>query len=178
MKALMSLVLLLGLTCSANAKLTVGSTLSEVEFSGKNGARLDGSKWSSKELNGKVQLIFYVDPDEKDTNNETSEALDKEGYSRVNYASNAIINLAATWLPNFAIESALKKKQEKYPHTLYLKDYKKTLVKTWKLEDDASNIILLDPKGVVLFHEFGKLSKEKIQDLIKLIHSEIAKFKK
>ena len=39
----------------------------------------------------------------------------------------------ATWLPNFAISSALEEKQEKYPNAIYVRDYDKILVKEWNL---------------------------------------------
>jgi len=55
---------------------------------------------------GKVYVLFYVDPDEKDTNNEASDALDREKFPSEKFQTVGIINMAATWLPNFAISSA------------------------------------------------------------------------
>ena len=78
---------------------------------------------SSVELQGKVDVVFYVDPDEKDTNNEASDALDREKFPSDKFQSVGIINMAATWLPNFAISSALKDKQKRYPETIYVRDY-------------------------------------------------------
>jgi hypothetical protein len=114
-------------------------------------------------------VLFYVDPDEKDTNNETSEALDKEKFPTEKFQSLAIINMAATFMPNFLINSSLKEKQEKYPRTLYLRDYKKVLVQEWKLADDSSDIVAFDKAGRVLFRKDGKLAPEEIQKLLKVI---------
>jgi predicted transcriptional regulator len=100
----------------------------KVELKEKLGGRLDGTSWSSEELQGKVYVLFYVDPDEKDTNNEASDALDREKFPSDKFQSVEIINMAATWLPNFAISSALKDKQKRYPKTFYVRDYKKVLV--------------------------------------------------
>jgi len=147
----------------------VGQVPEKVELQDNLGGRLDGKPWSSDELKGKVHVLFYVDPDEKDTNNEASEALDKEKFPREKFQSVAIINMAATFMPNFLISSSLKEKQEKYPRTLYLRDYKKVLVQQWKLADDSSDIVAFDKSGKVVFRKDGKLTPEEIQKLIKVI---------
>ena len=110
--------------------IEIGEIPPKVELKEKLGGRLDGKPWSSEELQGKVQVVFYVDPDEKDTNNPASEALEKEKFPPDKFQSWAIINMAATFMPNFAINSALEKKQKLYPRTLYVRDLKKVLVTT------------------------------------------------
>jgi hypothetical protein len=110
-----------------------------------------------------------VDPDEKDTNNDASEAIDKEKFQAEKFQAVAIINMAATFMPNFLISSSLKEKQEKYPRTLYLRDYKKVIVQEWKLADDSSDILAFDKSGKVVFRKDGKLTAEEIQKLIKVI---------
>jgi YtfJ family uncharacterized protein len=156
-------------TAVAWAGAELGQVPPRVELKDKLGGRLDGTPWSSDELNGKVHVLFYVDPDEKDTNNETSEALDKEKFPSEKYQSVAIINMAATFMPNFMISSSLKEKQEKYPRTIYLRDYKKHLVREWKLGDDSSDILVFDKQGKVIFRKDGKLTQEEIQQLLKVI---------
>ncbi|MBN2035024.1 MAG: transcriptional regulator [Deltaproteobacteria bacterium] len=146
-----------------------GQVPSAVELKGKLGGRLDGAPWSSEELRGKVHVLFYVDPDEKDTNNETSEALEKEKFPSDRFQSVAVINMAATFMPNFLISSSLKEKQEKYPRTLYVRDYKKALVNEWGLADNSSDILGFDKQGRVIFRKDGKLTMEEIQQLIKII---------
>lgn len=141
----------------------------EIILSGKNGGQLDGSPWSSKTLTGKVHAFFYVDPDEKDLNNKASEALAAQKFPLKKYGSLAVINMAATWLPNFAISSSLKKKQEQYPDTLYLKDLKKVFVKKWKLLDDSSNILIFDKDGKVVFRAMGKMNATQIDTMIKIV---------
>jgi YtfJ family uncharacterized protein len=147
----------------------VGQVPSKVELKDNLGGRLDGKPWSSDELKGKVHVLFYVDPDEKDTNNETSEALDKEKFPAEKFQSVAIINMAATFMPNFLISSSVKEKQEKYPRTLYLRDFKRVLVQEWKLADDSSDILAFDKAGKIIFRKDGKLTPEEIQKLIKAI---------
>ena len=72
--------------------------------------------------------ISNVDPDESDLNNHVSEALKAEKFPLEKYGSIAIINMAATWLPNFALNMKLKSKQENYKNTVYVKDLQKILV--------------------------------------------------
>lgn len=130
------------------------------------GSRIDGKPWSSEELRGKVSVLFYVDPDFKDLNNDASEALKNKGYPREKFQSFAVINMAATWLPNFAISSALKDKQKRYPTTIYIRDYKKVLVQKWGLADDNSVVLAFDKEGRLLFRKDGKLTPEETETLL------------
>jgi len=149
--------------------IEMGAIPPKAELKEKLGGRLDGKPWSSAELQGKVSVLFYVDPDEKDTNNDASEALNAEKFPSDKYQSFGIINMAATWKPNFAISSALKDKQKRYPKTIYVRDYKKVLVKAWNIADDSSDVLVFDKKGVLIFRKDGKLTAAEIQTLIKVI---------
>jgi len=151
----------------------IGEIPPKVELKEKLGGRLDGKPWSSEELQGKVYVLFYVDPDEKDTNNDASEALDREKFSSEKFQSVAIINMAATWLPNFAISSSLKEKQKRYPTTIYVRDYKKMLVNAWKLADDSNDVLAFDKQGRLIFRKDGKLTEEEIKMLIGLIRDHL-----
>jgi uncharacterized protein len=153
--------------------IEIGEIPPKVELKEKLGGRLDQKPWSSEELKGKVHVLFYVDPDEKDTNNDASEALDKEKFPGDKFQSVGIINMAATWLPNFAISSALKDKQKLYPKTIYVRDYKKVLVNAWKIADDSSNVLAFDKHGKLIFRKDGKLTAEEIQMLIKVIRDHL-----
>ncbi len=160
------LPLLLSLSLSA---VEIGQTLPTVALDEDRGGRVSGEAWSSAELQGKVHLLFYVDPDEKDLNNDLSDAVKAAELDRSKYASVAIINMAATWKPNFAINSALKSKQEKFPHTVYVKDMDKHIVNAWNVADDNSDIIVLDKEGSVIFYHEGKVEGEQINEVIRLI---------
>ena len=153
--------------------IEIGEIPPRVELKEKLGGRLDQKLWSSEELQGKVHILFYVDPDEKDTNNDASEALDKEKFPSDKFQSVGIINMAATWLPNFAISAALKDKQKLYPKTIYVRDYKKVLVNAWKIADDSSNVLVFDKHGKLIFRKDGKLTAEEIQMLIKVIRDHL-----
>jgi YtfJ family uncharacterized protein len=153
--------------------IEMGQVPPKVELKEKVGGRLDGTAWSSEELKGKVHVLFYVDPDEKDTNNDASEALDKEKFPAEKFQSVAIINMAATWMPNFAISLSIEEKQKRYPRTIYVRDYQKALVDEWKIADDSSDILAFDKQGKLIFRKDGKLSPEDIQKLIKAIKDKL-----
>jgi len=155
------------------AGLDLGEVPKDVVLEGDLGGRLDGTPWSTGEMAGKVTVIFYVDPDEKDLNNEASDALQKENFPRDRYQTFAVINMDATWLPNFAISSALKEKQKKYPTATYVRDYKKVLVKAWGIADDNSDVLAFDKHGRLVFKKYGKLNDGDIQELIRVIRGHL-----
>ena len=166
-------VFLMNQAAQAFETFEIGEIPPRIELKEKLGGRLDGTPWSSDELQGKVYVLFYVDPDEKDTNNDASEALDREKFPEDKFQSVGIVNMAATWLPNFAISSALKEKQKRYPRTIYVRDYKRVLVNAWKIADDSSDVLAFDKQGKLIFRKDGKLTREEIQVLIKAIRSHL-----
>ncbi len=147
----------------------LGKVPSSVILDGENGGKTDGSVWNSKMLKGKVHILFYVDPDERELNEPLTQALKKRHFDRKKYASVAMINLAATWLPNAILESKLKAKQKEFPDTIYVKDKKKVLVREWGLADDNSDILVFDKKGKLIYKKFGKLSEKEIISVLVLI---------
>jgi YtfJ family uncharacterized protein len=165
-KKVVSVFFLLLSSCMA---IELGAVPKVVTIDGKNGGRIDGSAWESSMLQGKIHTVFYVDPDKRDLNNPLADALKEKNFDRKKVNSVAIINLAATWLPNVFIESKLKEKQKKFPHTIYVKDKKKVLVDQWGLADDNSDILIFDQKGKLLYKKFGQVSDEEIKDVIALI---------
>ncbi len=151
--------------------LTIGEVPKNVTIEGDNGGLVkeDGAAWNSSTVKDKVYVMFYVDPDEKDTNSHFSAALKAKQYDRTNYGSLAVINLAATWKPNFAIESVLAEKQLEFPDTIYVKDKESVLVNEWEIADNSSNIIIFSKTGEVIFYKEGKLSEEDVTRAMNLI---------
>ncbi|EQC46018.1 YtfJ family protein [Bacteriovorax sp. Seq25_V] len=156
------------------AQLSFSQTmLKEIKLSGDQGGRITGQDWSSTELVNKVHVLFYVDPDEKDMNEHVGQALKKEQFSRDNYQSLAVINMGATWKPNFILESVLEGKQKEYPDTIYVKDFNKALVKEWNLQDDSSNVLLFNKKGELIYKIEGKATDEQVTELIGLVKANL-----
>ncbi|WP_304543154.1 YtfJ family protein [Sulfurimonas microaerophilic] len=158
---------------SLNA-LTIGEVPKNIVLSGANGGLVkDGSQWSSSSLKDKVLVMFYVDPDEKDLNEEFADTLKAKKFDKEKFGSIAIINMAASWKPNFAIQMALEAKQKKFPHTLYVKDMKSVVVKEWGVADNNSDILIFSKNGKLLFNKDGKLSADEIAEAIKIIENNI-----
>jgi len=166
MKKTVFLSLLLSLSLSA---VEIGKTLPSITLDEDRGGRVTGGAWASSELQGKVHLVFYVDPDESDLNEALSDAVKASEPDRSKFASVAIINMAATWKPNFAIQSVLEGKQEKFPHTTYVKDMDKHIIEAWGIADDNNDIILLNKSGKIIYIHEGEVDAAGIKEVIKLI---------
>ena len=151
-------------------ELPIGEVPPTIVLEGDLGGRLDGTPWKSEELvSGKVIVLFYVDPDESDLNNHVSDALKAENFPLDKYGSVGVANMAATWLPNFAINIKLKSKQEKHKSTVYVKDLEKILVKKWGLSDDNSNVLLFSKDGKVLYSVDGKFTDTQVKEIVKTV---------
>ena len=152
------------------AELPIGEIPPKVVLKGDLGGRIDGTQWSSEELvSEKIIVLFYVDPDESELNNHVSDALKAENYPKEKYGSIGMANMAATWLPNFAINMKLKSKQEKHKETVYVKDLDKTLVKKWGLSDDNSDVIVFGKDGRVLYSVDGKFTDAQVKEIVKVV---------
>ncbi len=77
--------------------------------------------------------------------------------------------MAATWLPNIAINIKLKSKQEEYKSTVYVKDLEKTLVKKWGLNEDDGDVMLLGIDGKVLYSVDGKFTDTQVKEIVKTV---------
>jgi predicted transcriptional regulator len=167
-KAVLSLLLLAVINLNA---LEIGTKPKSITISGENGGMAkDGSPWNSDSLKENLFVMFYVDPDEKDMNEHYTKALKQfKKENNMHFQSIAIVNLAATWKPNFVIEALLKSKQKEFPDTIYVKDKNKILVKAWGVGDDTSNIIIFNKDGQVLFYKSGKMSDKDIKESFKII---------
>ena len=171
--AAVALCMLFSGACRVVAELPLNTAPPPLELSGKCGGRLDGTPWSSSEIRGKVFAVYYIDPDEADLNEPLFTALKAEHFTKGKVQSVAIINKKATWLPGGVLSLLLKRKQKKYPTTLYVEDRCKKTGREWTLADDNSDVLLFNPQGEVLFSRDGKLSEDEIQTMIDLIWNNI-----
>lgn len=170
MRTLATMIFLMLFPTMVLAELPIGEIPPKVVLKDDLGGRLDGTQWSSEELvSGKVIVLFYVDPDESELNNHVSDALKAENYPKEKYGSIGMANMAATWLPNFAINMKLKSKQEQYKSTVYVKDLEKTLVKKWSLSDDNSDVVVFGKDGRVLYSVDGKFTDAQVKEIVKVV---------
>ncbi|MCA0447779.1 MAG: YtfJ family protein [Bacteroidetes bacterium] len=173
MKSLLISFLLLCLPVLTSAQVAVGVVLPKVDLSGDNGGRLNGQLWSSSEITGKVYTMMYVDPDEKGINEHVEQALKAENFPRDKYGSIAMINMDASWKPNAVIKMVIDGKQKDFPHTIYVMDKDKILVKKWGLADDNYHVITFDKTGKVIFQKAGKLTDSDVKKLIEAIKTNL-----
>jgi len=171
MKKIILITVLLGLSM-LNA-VTMGKKVPEVTISGEDGGTLNEKAWKTRSMQGKVIAFFYVDPDVKDLNDALGVRLKAEKLDKSKFQTVAVINLAATWMPNALIELALKEKQKQFPDVVYVKDKHKLLVKKWNLEDDNSDVIIFDKNGKCIYKHFGKLSDKENDKVVALIKKNI-----
>ena len=170
MRILATMIFIILVPTMLLAELPIGEIPPKVVLKGDLGGRIDGTQWSSEELvSEKVIVLFYVDPDESELNNHVSDALKAENYPKEKYGSIGMANMAATWLPNFAINMKLKSKQEKHKETVYVKDLEKTLVKKWGLSDDNSDVIVFGKDGRVLYSVDGKFTDAQVKEIVKVV---------
>ncbi len=134
---------------------------------------LDGKDWDSSIMEGKSYVLFYVSPKYKDLNNDASERLRAEKFEDSVFGSVAVIDFKSSWVPNGFIKRALKKKQRKYPRTIYLKDKKRYLHKSLNFKPSGNDIFAFDKNGNEIFRQSGKLNKEDIVKLIKVLRVSI-----
>lgn len=171
-RAWVATVLLGGFVCAG--ELRVGTPAPVLRLDGDNGALVTGGPWSSDQLRGRVFVLFYVDPDEKDLNEHVGEALQRENFPSATFGTVAVINMAATWMPNWVLGRALASKQKKYPRTVYIKDFDRVFVKEWGLRDNSYDIVVFDGEGVVRFTAHGKLTEEQLADMLATIETALA----
>ncbi len=166
-------LVILTMTIQLHAQLSVGTKPPSVTISGDQGGKVTGGDWSSSEIKGKVYTVMYVDPDEKETNEHVERSLKSENFPRDKYGSMAIVNTAATWKPDAVIRMILKGKQKDYPDSIYIMDQDKVLVKKWGLKDDNYHVLTFGKDGTLLYSKFGALSNQDIQQLKRIIRSNL-----
>ncbi len=155
-------------------KLEVGRALPALVISGDHGGNVkDGGSWDSQSMNGTLNFMVYVDPDESELNDALIDRLKEEKFSQQYFHSVAIINMAATWKPNVIIMKVLRGKQEKFPRTTYVFDKDRYASQNWNLTPEGYHVLLVDRDGSVLYEKAGKLDKNEIDSLIRMIAAKV-----
>jgi hypothetical protein len=153
--------------------VNIGETLPEITLEKDHGGNSSNHSWHSKTLEGKVHVLLYMDPDERKEVMTFLDKLIKQNYSHEDYSTVAIVNLAATWMPNAILETMLGKKQKELQNTEFIFDKSKYLIEKWQLKDDASNILVLDKSMKVLYQNKDTLSHNEIEKILKIIKNHI-----
>jgi len=139
------------------------------------GLAKDGSSWNFNSLKGRVSVLLYIDPDEKEVNKKFSQLIEKQKFNKDSFVKVAVINLAATWKPDFVIEKILVTQQADFPQNIYLKDKKSVFVKQWELTDNASNVLIFSKDLKLLYQTDKAMNKEERQKALKIINEALVK---
>ena len=140
-----------------------------ITLEGESGGRVDGTPWSSKDLLGKVHILFYVAPSKKELNREATDAISAADFPKDKYSSVAVVNMAASAWPNFLIASKIASSQKEFPRTIYVKDVNRAFVNKWQLKDDSSVVVIFDRTGKVIFRYDGKLPAGEIEKMLSIL---------
>lgn len=169
-------LVLFTLTSSAafSSVLTPGGQAPKVVLSKDEGGYVGSEKaFDSSSLAGKLQVIWYVDPDERELNKYAQDKLRAANFPDGSFTSVAIVNFAATFIPNFILRGLIEDSQKENKNTIYVRDLNKVFVKQWGLKDDSSNVIVLSKDQKVLYSFGGKMDEKETEKLLSTIRTNI-----
>ncbi len=149
------------------------TTLPGISLSGEDGGLHNGEPWNSNLLRGKVNLLFYIDPDRQRQVKPLLAELDSLKFSVDKLGHTFILNTSATIIPDFILRRKVAERAENDDDTRYVLDQNRVLVEKWQLKDDDINILLFDATGRLLFKHSGDISAELIKSLIQKIKRSI-----
>jgi len=162
------IILFLGSTFLLYA-LHIGEIPVSVTLDKANGGTSQKTAWHSDTLKGRVHTLIYMDPDKRDDTKLLLDALAQLNDVNDKYSTVAIVNLAATWMPDSILEAKLKSKQKELKNMEYIFDKTKFLVKKWHFRDDASNVLVLDTQSRVMYMKTGLFTPQDVVEILKEI---------
>ena len=170
-----TIVLLTLAVASLFAEVDMETPLTAVTLEGDNGSYYTGEAWDSSMLQGKTTMLMYVDPDEKNKGEvfkPTIEAFERDlDFNKFQIL--VILNLNATWKPDFVIRSLMKSKLTDYPKRTYILDTNSVLVKEWGLTDNEYNTLVINDESKVIYSHSGRWKEGEIDKINVLIRSEV-----
>ena len=170
MKYLFLLYLYLVTFLFSQSSLEVGMPAPVWEFPDADGNMFTMDNWS-----GKIMGVSYVDPDESEMNEEFSDrvkkAIDVDSLiARDSFKGIGIADCASSWKPDFLIRAIGGRKAKKYETTV-LFDFDAILRKSWDLNEDSYNIVILDKSRIVRGLYKEKMSESEMDEALQLIIS-------
>lgn len=160
---------------SLNAQIEVNKNLPDLVLSEDKGGNINGKEWKSADLKNKLNIVFYVAPNQQDDVEPLLNKIDSAGYDFESVEVTLIINTEATWIPNGIIEGKVQGKAKDDTTKNYVLDKDKVLLSEWNLSEDNPNIIVVDKSGKVIYYLDEELKEGLGNELLKIIESEIKK---
>lgn len=158
---------------SLNAQIEINKNLPDLVLSEDKGGNINGTEWKSSDLKNKLNIVFYVAPNQQDNVEPLLIKIDSAGYFLEYVKITLIINTEATWIPNGIIEGKVKGRAKDDTTKSYVLDKDEVLLREWNLSEDNPNIIVVDKSGKVIYFFKERLEKDFGNDLLKTIESEI-----
>lgn len=157
------------------AELTMEKPLPTITLEGENGGYYNGSTWDSSMLQGKTTMLMYVDPDEKNKGEvfkPTIEAFEKD-LDFDKFQILVILNLDATWKPDFVIRTLMKSKLADYPKRTYILDTGSVLVEKWGLANNEYNTVIINDERKVIYSHSGEWKDGEMSKIDTIVRSEV-----
>ena len=157
------------------ANVELGKVLPTVSISGDDGGYFRGVAWDSSMLKGKTTMLMYVDPDEKGKGEVFKPTIEKLEVDMDfdKFQIVVVLNLNASWKPNFVIKKLSESKLTDYPKRIYVFDNSSILVKKWGVKDNEYNTIVIDSDMKPIYSHSGAWSSKDMKKIDSLIRSSI-----
>lgn len=168
--------ILIGITITSfeiTAQVEINKSLPAILLRNENGGNINGSDWSSKELDGKINLVLYVAPNQQGSVQQFLKKINEQNYRAAEFQVTLILNTEATWIPNSIIERKVKSKAAEDSTKAYVLDKSKIVLHGWKLSEANPNLLLVNKKGKVVFFYMEELSEESENNLLNEIELQI-----
>ncbi|MGF1804618.1 YtfJ family protein [Aliivibrio sifiae] len=133
------------------------------------------SKWNTEQLKGKVRVLQVIAgrSSAKAMNADLMSAITLEKFPEKKYQTTTIINQDdSIWGTGGFVKSSAEESKKEFSWSSMVLDENGTVAKAWDLKEENSTIIVQNQQGNVLFVQEGKLSPNKIKQVIELIHNQ------
>jgi predicted transcriptional regulator len=169
------IVLSLFAVVTLNAQIKINKNLPDLVLRKDKGGNINGNEWKSSDLKNKLNIVFYVAPNQQKDVESLLNKIDSKAYSRKSVQVTMVINTEATWIPIGIIEGKVKGRAKEDATKSYVLDNDEVLLKGWNLSEDNPNIIVVDATGKVISFFNEKLTDDIANKLLSIIEKEIKK---
>lgn len=163
-----------------SASITVGQSLSALSGNDVEECVIEGDEvvlkpWNSSQLNGKVQVVEYmaaragVDK----VNENFFNALKTSGMDEQVGMAKLVNSDDALWGTSGMVAVEMKKNKKKTPELTMVIDSEGVGQQQWDLEKKGVALMILDPRGEVLFFKEGQLSSDDIRTALAKIRAQL-----
>lgn len=125
-------------------------------------------------IKGKVTAIFYENRKIVDANKRLKDELNKLYHEQTDALKNILIRLPiidcseATWPFHGIWKRRLREHSRKEGTTIYC-DWSGKMASTYRMQDDVSNVVIIDKGGVIRYFTSGEVIPEQVDDAKKLL---------